>query len=103
MDKLNSWKIYSIILMIVVFGCSTISASENENPKKCILVFGAHADDVDEIAGGTLAKYMAQGYQGIYVCVTNNTAGCLLERAPGDKGDGKFTVSDSPQTSFMFS
>ena len=67
-------------------------------PDKCILVFGAHADDVDEIAGGTLAKYIAQGYLGIYVCVTNNTAGCLLERAPGDKGDGKFTVSNSPQT-----
>jgi LmbE family N-acetylglucosaminyl deacetylase len=60
------------------------------------MVFGAHADDVDEIAGGTFAKYISMGYQGVYVCVTNNLAGCNLERTPFyDKGPN-FTTSESP-------
>ena len=59
------------------------------------MVFGAHADDVDEIAGGTFAKYIAVGYQGIYVCVTNNLAGCNLEKTPYFAGPN-FTISDSP-------
>ena len=59
------------------------------------MVFGAHADDVDEIAGGTFAKYIAMGFRGIYVCVTNNVAGCNLEKTPYFAGS-KFTISDSP-------
>jgi len=70
-------------------------AGENGKPRKCIMVFGAHADDVDEIAGGTFAKYIASGYKGVYVCVTNNLAGCNLEKTPFLYGPG-FTVSDSP-------
>lgn len=64
-------------------------------PDKCILVFGAHADDVDEIAGGTFAKYIAAGYKGVYVSVTNNLAGCNIEKTPFSKGP-RFTVSGSP-------
>jgi LmbE family N-acetylglucosaminyl deacetylase len=65
-------------------------------PRKCILVFGAHADDADEIGGGTLARYMAMGYQGVYVDAINNLAGCNMERPPYfDKGPD-FTVSPSP-------
>jgi LmbE family N-acetylglucosaminyl deacetylase len=63
-----------------------------------MMVFGAHADDVDEIAGGTLAKYMAAGYEGVYVCVINNTAGCLLESAPGDRWGSGFSISNSPHS-----
>jgi LmbE family N-acetylglucosaminyl deacetylase len=63
-------------------------------PDKCILVFGAHADDVDEIAGGTFAKYIASGYKGVYVSVTNNLAGCNIEKTPFSKGP-RFTVSGS--------
>ena len=70
-------------------------AEENTKPRKCIMVFGAHADDVDEIAGGTFAKYIAMGYEGVYVCVTNNLAGCNLEKTPYFEGS-VFTVSDSP-------
>ncbi len=70
-------------------------AGENSKPQKCIMVFGAHADDVDEIAGGTFAKYIAMGYEGVYVCVTNNLAGCNLEKTPYFSGP-EFTVSDSP-------
>lgn len=33
------------------------------------MVFGAHADDVEILAGGTFAKYIADGYEGVYVCV----------------------------------
>jgi LmbE family N-acetylglucosaminyl deacetylase len=64
-------------------------------PEKCIMVFGAHADDVDEIAGGTFARYIAAGYKGVYVSVTNNLAGCNIEKTPFFKGP-KFTVSSSP-------
>ena len=71
-------------------------AGENGKPQKCIMVFGAHADDVDEIAGGTFAKYIASGYKGVYVCVTNNLAGCNLEKTPFFTGP-RFTISDSPK------
>ena len=71
-------------------------AQNKEKPRKCILVFGAHADDVDEIAGGTFAKYIDEGYEGIYVCYTNNTAGCNLERTPYYDEGPDFTVSGAP-------
>jgi LmbE family N-acetylglucosaminyl deacetylase len=86
-----------IILLIFPFLNSEflVSAQSKEKPRKCIMVFGAHADDVDEIAGGTFAKYIDMGYEGIYVCITNNTAGCNLERTPYyDKGPN-FTVSNA--------
>jgi len=70
-------------------------ARERGKPQKCIMVFGAHADDVDEIAGGTFAKYIASGYKGVYVCVTNNLAGCNIEKTPFFSGP-RFTISDSP-------
>src|SRR5512137_584086 len=87
-----------LVLLLIVLGTYMASAGGKDKPRKCILVFGAHADDVDEIAGGTLAKYIAEGYQGVYVCVTNNLAGCLLERAPGDKWGSVFTGAKSPHT-----
>lgn len=90
---------------ILIFTCSIcllfllpdrIVAQGKERPRKCILVFGAHADDVDENAGGTLAKYVSMGYEGIYVCAINNLDGCNLERTPWyDKGPN-FSVSNSP-------
>ncbi len=82
----------SILFTLPVY----MSAQTKEKPRKCILVFGAHADDVDENAGGTLAKYVAMGYEGIYVCAINNLDGCNLERTPWyDKGPN-FTISNSP-------
>ncbi len=56
----------------------------DDGPRKCILVFGAHADDVDEMAGGTFARYIAEGYQGVYVCALNNFSGNRLEKVPGN-------------------
>lgn len=84
--------ILSITLIVAADSCAL---SQYAAPQKCILVFGAHADDVDEIAGGTFARYTSMGYKGVYVSVTNNLAGCNIERTPFFKGP-RFTVSDSP-------
>jgi LmbE family N-acetylglucosaminyl deacetylase len=84
-----------LIITMIFLQWNPASAQGKGKPQKCIMVFGAHADDVDEIAGGTFAKYIAMGYKGVYVCVTNNLAGCNLERTPYFKGP-RFTVSNSP-------
>ena len=68
----------SLFLLLLFNGATIANADESKEPRKCIMVFGAHADDVDEIAGGTFAKYIDNGYEGVYICVTNNSAGCLL-------------------------
>lgn len=84
------------IVLLILLPFSFIVAQEKSKPRKCIMVFGAHADDVDENAGGTLAKYVAMGYEGIYVCAINNLDGCNLERTPWyDKGPN-FSISNSP-------
>jgi LmbE family N-acetylglucosaminyl deacetylase len=86
-------------LLLLVLSASVIIAGDKEKPRKCILVFGAHADDVEALAGGTFAKYIAAGYEGIYVCVNNNTAGCVLQNTQNPRyGRGTtFTISNSPQ------
>ena len=85
-----------LMFLFILLSFNIISAQENNKPRKCILVFGAHADDVESIAGGTFAKYIAMGYEGIYVGAINNLAGCSLERTPYFKGAPLFTVSNSP-------
>lgn len=57
---------------------------EGYKPRKCILVFGAHADDVEEMAGGTFARYIAEGYQGVYVGALNNFSGNRIDKVPGN-------------------
>lgn len=42
---------------------------------KKIMVFAAHADDLEIIAGGTLFKYKEQGYEIVYIMTTNNMSG----------------------------
>jgi len=80
-------KLYRLIVPILILTLfavsSTAFAAEKVKPRKCIMVFGAHADDVEIMAGGAFAKYISEGYEGIYVNIINNTAGCLLEKAPG--------------------
>src|SRR6186997_1692537 len=84
-------------MVLILFLYSTqIIAQTKEKPRKCILVFGAHADDVDENAGGTLAKYVAMGYQGVYVGTIINLDGCNLERTPWYDEGPNFTISNSP-------
>ncbi len=84
-----------LLLFLISLYWAPVLSQTSLKPQKCIMVFGAHADDVDEIAGGTFARYTAMGYKGIYVSVTNNLAGCNIERTPWSEGP-KFTVSDSP-------
>jgi LmbE family N-acetylglucosaminyl deacetylase len=92
-----------LVLLVFVFVLS-VSAAGPEKPRKCIMVFGAHADDVEPIAGGTFAKYISEGYEGIYVCVINNFAGCGIESVGGGTSPPRevtrplFTVSDSPKS-----
>lgn len=95
--QIGSVRVLIAFMMIMIAGkYDHLLAQGKPAPQKCILVFGAHADDVDEIAGGTFAKYIAMGYKGVYVCVTNNLAGCNLERTPYFKKGPNFTVSNSP-------
>ena len=98
METLQMKCLKSILIAFFLMQIPTafLFAQQTGKPRKCILVFGAHADDVDENAGGTLAKYVAEGYEGIYVVAINNLDGCNLERTPWyDKGPN-FTISSSP-------
>ncbi len=88
-------RLLGITILIIFMMNEKISCQTLRKPQKCILVFGAHADDVDEIAGGTFAKFTSMGYKGVYVSVTNNLAGCNIERTPYFNGP-RFTVSSSP-------
>lgn len=94
---LNKFSLLQLfIVLLILIQSNFVSAQGEDKPRKCIMVFGAHADDVDENAGGTLAKYVAMGYEGIYVCAINNLDGCNLERTPWyDKGPN-FSISNSP-------
>ncbi|MFI5128427.1 MAG: PIG-L deacetylase family protein [Chitinophagales bacterium] len=86
-----------LVFLLSFFSIETVSAQPTGKPQKCIMVFGAHADDVESIAGGTLAKYIAMGYKGIYVGTINNLAGCSLEKTPYFNGAPLFTISNSPR------
>ncbi len=92
----------ALIIISIAFVSSSPAADKPGAPRKCIMVFGAHADDVEEMAGGTLAKFIADGYQGVYVSVVKNFAGNTVEKVPGnfdfvkDKVTGR--LSGSPRT-----
>jgi LmbE family N-acetylglucosaminyl deacetylase len=45
------------------------------------MVIAAHADDAERLGAGTMLKYKEEGYETVYVTVTNNVAGCLLNRS----------------------
>jgi LmbE family N-acetylglucosaminyl deacetylase len=90
------------LAMLIAILCPYCPAGDKAaSPSKCIMVFGAHADDVEEMAGGTFARYIAEGYQGVYVCVVNNLSGNQIEKVPGnyDFSKGKVTskLTGSPR------
>lgn len=90
-----------LVVLQIISQHNVLTGQAKEQPQKCIMVFGAHADDVEVMAGGTFARYISEGYKGIYVCITNNTAGNAIEgvgggTTPGDTPGMIFTVSDSP-------
>lgn len=43
--------------------------------KKTVVFVAAHADDMEVLAGGTMAKLIDQGYKFVYVMATNNMDG----------------------------
>lgn len=91
------------VLFLSLLSLTSEYAYAQDKPQKCIMVFGAHADDVESLAGGTFAKYIAEGYLGVYVCMINNTAGCAIESIGGGTHapEGKnmlFSISSSPMT-----
>jgi LmbE family N-acetylglucosaminyl deacetylase len=97
-------KLLISVISLLLINVSLILAQGKVNPRKCIMVFGAHADDVEPMAGGTFAKFISEGYQGIYVCVINNFAGCGIESVgggttpPAGVTHPLFSISDSPQS-----
>ncbi|HPN85245.1 MAG TPA: PIG-L family deacetylase, partial [Victivallales bacterium] len=50
--------------------------------KKVVMAIGAHADDIEIQAGGTLLKYRDAGYEVVYVMSTNNMSGGVSEIMP---------------------
>ncbi len=52
--------------------------------KKTIIAFGAHQDDIELRAGGTVTKYAAMGYEVIYVTAIDS-----VYISPGYQPDGK--------------
>lgn len=96
MQTFAAWHRSGLLILAVLLTTVLTGAHQNPKPRKCIMVFGAHADDVDEIAGGTLARYVAMGYEGVYVCAINNLDGCNLERTPWYDEGPNFTISNSP-------
>jgi len=90
------------VFVLLLMPVNLIIGQVKEKPRKCIMVFGAHADDVEPLAGGTFAKYISEGYEGIYVCVINNFAGCGIESVgggttpPPEVTKPLFTISNSP-------
>jgi LmbE family N-acetylglucosaminyl deacetylase len=57
-----------------------------------IMVVGAHADDIEILAGGTLWKYHARGYEIVYVMSTDNMSGSVNTLQP----DGTVTSAYEP-------
>lgn len=92
-----------IVFMVIIIFLSA-SAVGQDKTGKCIMVFGAHADDVELMAGGTFARYISEGYEGIYVCVINNFAGCGIESVGGGTTPPPgvtrplFSISNSPHS-----
>ena len=59
---------------------------------KVSMAIGAHADDIEFNAGGTICKYQDRSYELVYVLSTNNMAGkgcsfhCRSGKYGGERG-----------------
>jgi len=53
--------------------------------KKSIVVIMAHADDIELGAGGTLAKYIADGYRALYGVLSRCNSGWTRSKEEGDR------------------
>ncbi len=63
-----------IWLSLLIFGL-LVATGIGQEKKLNIIAFGAHPDDCDMMAGGTAAKWAAQGHKVKFVSVTNGDAG----------------------------
>jgi LmbE family N-acetylglucosaminyl deacetylase len=59
----------------LVVAAAAAGAQPASTPPLRVIAFGAHPDDCDQKAGGTAAKWAAQGAQVKFVSVTNGDAG----------------------------
>jgi LmbE family N-acetylglucosaminyl deacetylase len=64
--------------MAILAGASALAQAPAGGTLR-IIAFGAHPDDCDQKAGGTAAKWAAQGHQVKFVSVTNGDAGHQTE------------------------
>jgi LmbE family N-acetylglucosaminyl deacetylase len=64
--------------IVVSAATGALAQTKTATPLR-IIAFGAHPDDCDERAGGTAAKWAAQGHQVKFVAVTNGDAGHQTE------------------------
>ncbi len=62
-----------------------------------VMAVGAHADDIEIHAGGTLEKYFRMGYTVIYVQSTNNMSGALNTL----NADGSLSSREAPTGELM--
>ncbi len=62
-------------LAFLLISLLTSHVQGQENKPINVVVFGAHPDDCDEVAGGTAAKWVAAGCKVRFVSVTNGDAG----------------------------
>jgi len=61
---------------------------------KTIMFFGAHADDMEIRAGGTMKKFVDRGYRAISVMLTNNICGAYAD----EKTDQYFSTGPAETT-----
>lgn len=62
---------------------TTIFPSQTDyEMNRSIMVVGAHADDNEIRAGGTMLKYRALDYDTVYVMATNNMSGDVQQLQP---------------------
>ena len=62
-----------------------------------LMAVGAHADDIENQAGGTLEKYFRHGYEIVYVMSTNNMSGSVASL----DADGNVVAREEPTTEMM--
>ncbi len=82
--------LFSIILSLSVAHIEIIGNCQSISQFKRVLVTAAHPDDIETIAGGTVAKFVRCGATVSYIITTN-----------GDKGWGKDTTMTSSQLALI--
>ena len=72
----HAWPLGAIAILA---GATALAQAPASGTPLRVIAFGAHPDDCDQKAGGTAAKWAAQGHQVKFVSVTNGDAGHQTE------------------------